>query len=98
MADEDGWRGGWSRGPGPGCCVRPLPRLSGRAAPRGRDERGLLQPRDARTGVEDRARAHNAETGHPTRMYGQAPSKVTEFYLGRANHARTEPRRLLLGP
>jgi hypothetical protein len=29
--------------------------------------------------VEERARAHTAETGHPTRMYG-GREKVTEFY------------------
>jgi hypothetical protein len=29
--------------------------------------------------VEERARAHTAETGHPTRVYGVRP--VTEFYI-----------------
>jgi hypothetical protein len=31
--------------------------------------------------VEERARAHTSETGHPTRVYG-GPEQVTEFYIG----------------
>lgn len=33
-----------------------------------------------RARVEERARAHTAETGHPTRMYG-GREKVVEFYI-----------------
>jgi hypothetical protein len=33
--------------------------------------------------VEERAREHTAETGHPTRMFG--PQPVTEFYIADGN-------------
>jgi hypothetical protein len=33
-----------------------------------------------RARVEERARAHTAETGHPTRVYG-GREHVTEFYI-----------------
>ena len=50
----------------------------------GRDDAGFSS-RGTRARVEERARAHTAETGHPTRMYG-GPEQVTEFYLA-GDHA-----------
>jgi hypothetical protein len=44
----------------------------------GRDDRGFTGHGTAEQ-VEEQARAHTAETGHPTRMYGTA--QVREFYL-----------------
>jgi hypothetical protein len=44
----------------------------------GRADRGFTSHGTAEH-VEERARAHTAETGHPTRMYG--PEPVTEFYI-----------------
>jgi hypothetical protein len=45
----------------------------------GRDDAGFTS-HGTNAQVEKRARAHTAETGHPTRMYG-GREKVTEFYL-----------------
>ena len=45
----------------------------------GRDDPGFTS-RGTNAQVEERARAHTAETGHPTRMYG-GREKVLEFYV-----------------
>ena len=45
----------------------------------GRDDGGFSS-HGTRARVEEQARAHTAETGHPTRMYG-GPEQVTEFYI-----------------
>jgi hypothetical protein len=46
----------------------------------GREDAGFTS-RGTQARVEERARAHTAETGHPTRMYG-GREQVTEFYIG----------------
>jgi hypothetical protein len=46
----------------------------------GRDDAGFSS-HGTPARVEERARAHTAETGHPTRMYG-GREQVTEFYIG----------------
>ena len=45
----------------------------------GRDDAGFSS-HGTRARVEERARAHTAETGHPTRVYG-GRENITEFYI-----------------
>jgi hypothetical protein len=45
----------------------------------GREDAGFSS-RGTHARVEERARAHTAETGHPTRMYG-GRENITEFYI-----------------